>query len=148
MKEPNLIEKAFLLKKTSIFSEINLDNLLLIADKVDTIPTSKGQILFKEGQIPQFFYIILEGEIEVSYPQTNYFQILGPGDLLGDVSLFRSTPYCCRATAQTKATLIALTKKQVNSIFAECPSVASQLLERFAQKINICNMNNEKKESL
>lgn len=135
MKEPNLIEKAFLLKKTSIFSEINLDNLLLIADKVDTIPASKGQILFKPGQVPQFFYILLEGEVEVSYQ--NYSETLGPGDLFGDVSLFKKIPYDYQAESKAQSTLIAITKKQISSILAECPSVAIQLLEQFAEKINL-----------
>jgi CRP/FNR family cyclic AMP-dependent transcriptional regulator len=134
MKTLNLIEKAFLLKKTSLFSDINLDNLVAIAENLDSMALESQQILFKPGQTPLLMYIVAHGEIEISQPGTTS-EIIYPGDIFGDISLFSGKKHTNHAKALSDAHLIVLTKKDVSAVIEECPEVAMKLLESFAKKI-------------
>lgn len=131
MKTLNLIEKAFLLKKTSLFSEINLDNLVAIAEKLDSVSLGENQYIFQENQPPLFMYILAHGEIKLSTSHTP----LKPGDSFGEVALFKNQKHTSYAQALTECHLLALTKKHLSAIIAECPSVAIKLLEDFAKII-------------
>ncbi len=133
---PTLIEKAFLLKKTSLFEEINLDDLLAIADNLDAIEMRPNTDLFKEGQPAQHMYIITDGSVEILDSTMNTQQVLHQGDFFGDKALFgREGRHTCHARAQTYGHLLAITKKQLTAIIGECPSVAIRLLEAFAKSL-------------
>lgn len=134
MKTLNLIEKAFLLKKTSLFSDINLDNLVAIAENLDSMALESQDIVFKPGQTPLLMYIVAHGEIELSQPG-NTSEIIYPGDIFGDISLFSGKKHTNHAKALSDAHLIVLTKKDVSAVIEECPEVAMKLLESFAKKI-------------
>jgi CRP/FNR family cyclic AMP-dependent transcriptional regulator len=134
MKTLNLIEKAFLLKRTSLFSDINLDNLVAIADNLDSMALESQNILFKSGQTPLLMYIIAHGEIELSQPSLPS-QILYPGDIFGELSLFSGRKHTQNAKALSDAHLIVLTKKDVSAVIEECPEVAMKLLESFAKRM-------------
>ncbi|MCH9633720.1 MAG: hypothetical protein S4CHLAM7_04530 [Chlamydiae bacterium] len=139
MTAPNLIEKAFLLKKTVLFADINLDDLLIIADKLDSIETQENQIIFKEDQTAQHMYIITEGKIELKNSTDQISSLLDGGEIFGDEALFSGRKHSYKATAKSNGHLLALTKKHLGVIFSECPSVALHFLKLYAQKISCRN---------
>lgn len=136
MKEPNLIEKAFILKKTPIFADINLDHLLAIAEKLDAISVPKDHTLIKAGMIPQFFYVILQGTFEKRFNDKTPSRVFSPGQILGEVALFKGEPYPYEVISLSSGFVLALTIKHLSSILVECPSVGIELLKGLALKVD------------
>ncbi len=136
MKKLNLIEKSFLLKKTFLFADLNIEELLAIADKSETFTLDKGDYIFYNDQTPLHIYIIAEGTIQLLTPSLEPLTTLSPGGLFGDEALFGDTTHRYRAKTLEKCQLLALTKKHLTTIISECPSVAIHLLEAFAKHVS------------
>ncbi len=134
MKELNLIDKAFLLKKTSLFGSLDLDLLLTIADKLDIMVYSKEEPVFSIQQDANQMYLIAEGQvlIECNHKKTT----LIAGEFFGDESVFNEKARAYSAKSVTQAILLTLSRNHLLGIIAECPSVAVALLEAYSANID------------
>lgn len=135
MKLPNQIEKAFLLKKTFLFADLNLEHLFAIAGKIEVQVLDKGDYIFKNNQAALHIYIIEKGQVQLVNQDNDTLIELSEGDLFGDEALFNDQLYHYKAKCLSKCHLLTLTKKHLTAIISECPSVAINLLEAFASQI-------------
>lgn len=135
MKLPNQIEKAFLLKKTFLFADLNLEHLFAIADKIDIQELDKNEFIFKNNQTALHVFIIAKGSIQLIDADDQILIELGEGDLFGDEALFNDKSHQYKAKCTSDCQLMTLTKKHLTAIISECPSVAINLLEAFARQI-------------
>lgn len=135
MSLPNQIEKAFLLKKTFLFADLNLEHLLAIANKIDVQILDKNEYIFKNKQSALHIYIIAKGNIQLLDENNQILIELSEGDLFGDEALFNDQIHQYQAKCITKCHLLTLTKKHLTAIISECPTVAINLLEAFAKQI-------------
>jgi CRP-like cAMP-binding protein len=129
-----LIEKAFFLKKTSLFSEVDLDLVLAVSDKAAVAEFQDGEEIFSKNQDAHRLYIILQGEVILSY-EGEEVRVLGPQDFFGDEALFGNgiRGYSARAKGQT--IVMTISRTHLIEIILESPQVAIALLRAFAQEI-------------
>ncbi len=92
MKPLNLIDKAFLLKKTPLFGTLDLDLLLTISDKMDLSLFKNGAKIFSMDQEAHRMYLIVEGKINIFNRQGELLSELGAGEFFGDEALFNEKP--------------------------------------------------------
>ena len=135
MRLPNQIEKAFLLKKTFLFADLNLEHLFAIAGKIEVQILEKDEYIFKGNQSALHIYIVEKGQIQLIDQEDDVLIELSEGDLFGDEALFNDQLHKYHAKSITKSYLLTLTKKHLTAIISECPSVAINLLEAFARQI-------------
>lgn len=135
MRLPNQIEKAFLLKKTFLFADLNLEHLVAIANKIEIQVLNRGEHVFKDNQNALHIYIIERGQIQLIDKDNQLLIELGEGDLFGDEALFNDQLHQYQARCSSDCHLLTLTKKHITAIISECPSVAINLLEAFARQI-------------
>lgn len=125
----SLIEKAFFLKKMRLFSELDLEILLAIAEKLHEDEYEKDEKVFTPGQVANRIYLIEKGTV----------QILGSGlelhasDYFGDESLFNDQPRSYTAVCKTDVLFFTISRSHLLSIISECPSVAVTLLQSYSQ---------------
>ena len=136
MRLPNQIEKAFLLKKTFIFADLNLEQLFAIAAKIEIQEFSPGEYIFKNNQSALHLYVIEKGQVELFDKEGSFLIELSEGDLFGDEALFNDQGHQYQAKCKSKCHLLTLTKKHLTAIISECPSVAMNLLEAFARQVS------------
>lgn len=132
MKHLNLIDRAFLLKKTQLFGSLDLDLLLTIADKVEQNPFEEGEEVFSVGQDANQMFVIIEGEISIENDRKQSLGLLKGGDFFGDESLFNDKNRDYNAKCKTPSLLLSLSRNHLLGIIAECPSVAIALLEAYS----------------
>lgn len=131
MNRLTLIEKAFWLKKQPLFSALELDMLLPIADKIGTIHLKADSPIFYAKEDPLRLYFILEGQVAI-IENNNAHALLGAGDFFGDEAIFGDAPYAYDAICKKEATLLTLSRTHLFTIIHECPSVAVALLQAYA----------------
>lgn len=131
MNKLTLIEKAFWLKKQPLFSALELDMLLPIADKIGTISLKAGDTIFYARESALRLYFILNGRVGI-VEADNVSSLLGPGDFFGDEAIFSDAPYAYDAICKTDTTLLTLSRTHLFTIIHECPSVAVALLQVYA----------------
>ncbi len=137
MKALTLIDKAFLLKKTTLFGSLDLDLLLTIADKLDLMRYKKGESIFTNGQEANLMYLIAEGSVSIKCNEIE--ADLSKGEFFGDESVFNEKARAYSATCSGSATLFTLSRNHLLGIIAECPSVAIALLEAYSARVNFRN---------
>ena len=129
----SLIEKAFFLKKIRLFSDLDLEILLAIAEKLHEDDYDKEEKVFTPGQVANRIYLIASGSVQIFDEQRRLLAELPPGDYFGDESLFNEQPRGYAATCKTDTLFLTLSRSHLLSLISECPSVAVTLLQSYSQ---------------
>lgn len=127
----NLIDKAFLLKKISLFESLDLDLLLTIADRLELTIHRPGEFIFRCHQEAHQMYFIVSGRVLIQEEKGNKLAELLPHDFFGDEALFHETSRAYQAISIDTLTLLSLSRAHLFTILLECPSVAISLLEAY-----------------
>ena len=132
MHELTLIEKAFFLKKTTLFSELELDLVLAIANKAEIRIQTNDELIFSVNQDAHCLYVIVSGSVMIENENEEEIERLTAPDYFGDEALFtrESRSYSAKAIGDT--TLMLISRSHLTEIILECPQVALSLLRGFA----------------
>lgn len=105
----------------------------------------RGDVLFNEGDQGDRLYVITEGKIKLgrtsSDGRENLLAILGPAEMLGELSLFDPGPRTASATAVAETQLIGLGHEQLGSLLGDHPRIAGTLLAALARRLRRTNEN-------
>jgi len=135
MKQASLIEKAFLLKKSSLFGNQKLDLLLPISEKMHSVMLRANEKIFSSGQEAHHMYLIIEGEVDIYLNRGKALARLSSNDFFGDEAIFGDQSRKYEAISVSDTQLLSLSKTNFLSIVAEIPSVALELLRCYASKL-------------
>ncbi|MDE3055525.1 MAG: cyclic nucleotide-binding domain-containing protein [Verrucomicrobiota bacterium] len=127
------MERAFFLKKVSLFSDLDLEFLLAIAEKLHEEEYDAGEKIFHFGQVANRIYFIARGSVRILTPSWHSIQELASGDYFGDESLFNDEPRSYQAQSTGDSLLYTLSRSHLLAIISECPSVAVLLLQTYAR---------------
>ena len=84
----------------------------------------KGEVLFREGDLPEMMYVIKSGKIAITKTKGSSeinLAELGPGDMLGEMAFFDNKPRSAGAKAISNAEVIELPFKALNAQFKTFP---------------------------
>ncbi|HEY4255331.1 MAG TPA: cyclic nucleotide-binding domain-containing protein [Chlamydiales bacterium] len=132
MKPFSLIEKAFFLKKVRLFSELDFELLLALAEKLHDDDYDPNEKVFSNGQVANRIYLIAQGTVQILDERMKVLSELNAGEFFGDESLFNDAPRAYSAVCKTDSLLLTLSRSHLLSIISECPSVAVALLQAYA----------------
>ncbi len=100
-------EELRILASVPIFAPLPGGSLEHLAARLVPLRVDAGTVIVREGDAGDRFYIVAEGEIEVSqYDRT--VSELAPGGYFGEIALLRDVPRTATVTARTDAVLYAL----------------------------------------
>lgn len=136
MKRLTLIDKAFLLKKTPLFENLDLDLLLPIADKLALTDYDAGEFIFRYQEQANRMYLIVKGVVEIRDHSSQLIATLSGEDFFGDESLFNEKPRGYEAFSKTDSQLLSLSRTNLLTIISECPSVAVAFLQVYSSTIH------------
>lgn len=134
MSKITLIDKAIFLKRTPLFSMLDLDLLLAIADKLQVISYEKDEKVFVMNENAHRMYFIVKGSVEIREKGGVVLATLEDEDFFGDESIFSEKPRAYEAVCTADSVLLALSRTNLLSIISECPSVAVGLLQAYTSK--------------
>ena len=131
----SLIEKAFFLKKTRLFNELDLEILLAIAEKLQEDDYDANEKVFSAGQVANRIYFIEKGAVQILDDRMRLIADLNTGEYFGDESLFNEQSRAYAAVCKTDTLFFTLSRSHLLSIISECPSVAVSLLQSYSQQL-------------
>jgi len=98
-----------------------------------------GSILCQEDHIEDRFYMILEGEVEVTKVINNtearLLQTLGPGDFFGEMALIHNAPRAATVTAKSELTTLELDKASFNRVLHNSSSIAMAMVSEISNRL-------------
>lgn len=134
MQKTGLIEKAFILKKTALFSGIDLDLLLSLADKATLGNFEAQELIFGARQEGSRLYVVAEGRIALFCQEDTLLTEVKPHDFFGDEALFNDRPRGYSATALENSLLLSVAKTHLFSFMNESPGALISLMQIWANR--------------
>jgi CRP-like cAMP-binding protein len=96
-----------------------------------------GEVIIRQGDRPTGeAYLVHEGKVEVSRQldgKRRVLRILGEGDLLGEVALFREAPHSATAVAVERVTLLVIPAHRLEQMVRDNPRLAIALIRQLAR---------------
>lgn len=131
------------LSRAPMFAALDEEAATALRASMDSVQLSKGQILFHEGERGERLYIITEGKMKLGHTSADgresLLAVLGPAELLGELSLFDPGPRTATATALTDVALMGLGHAALRPWLTGRPEVAEALLGALAQRLRRTN---------
>jgi MFS family permease len=103
-------QELSLLRSIPIFAPLPGMPLEHLAARLVPLRVDAGTVVVREGDEADRFYVLVEGEIDVSIAGEVVSE-LGPGDYFGEIALIRDTPRTATAAARTDVVLYALERE-------------------------------------
>lgn len=127
----NLLDKAFLLKKSVPFEDVELELLLSFAETLKEITFHKGEVIFQKGDDAKNMYFIVEGQVScetLGELQTSAY--------FGDQEIFSFSVRNQKATALNECRCLSLSKEHLFMMISESPTLAKGFLKQYALKLD------------
>lgn len=107
-----------------------------LANHLTPICVPSGEILCKEGDYGDFFYLIINGEAQVT--RHGQFLInLKEGDIFGEMSLLTGEPRSATVSAKTNMDLYKLDRENFSTILTSSPHLALALSRNLAKRLQV-----------
>jgi len=125
-------DKAQIIKNSSIFSNLNDDELNELATLSIEHGFTPNEFIFWDGDSPEWFYIVAEGKVKVlkhsSSGKEFIIAFFGPGEMFGEVAVFENKPYPASAQAVIETKVIGVKKDDFLPFLANRPQVALKII--------------------
>jgi CRP/FNR family transcriptional regulator len=125
-------KKTQTLRLSPIFSSLSDDELGGLAGLAIERSFQSEESIFREGDNPDYFYIIVSGGIKViKYPSSGREFIIaffGPGEMFGEVAVFEDKPYPASAVTTSETRVIGIQGENLLSFLSSHPRVALKII--------------------
>lgn len=126
--------KVEALKRAPLFSTLSRKELTELAKRSEDLEVSKGTVLCKEGAIGHEFFVIVEGETEITR-KGKKLAIRGGGEFVGEIALLEKTRRMATVTAKTDLRLFVLTEADFRQLVKSNPGVQSKVMSALAHRL-------------
>jgi MFS family permease len=96
-----------LLRQVPLFAPLELKSLERVAQQLVRIEVPAGDVLIREGDEGDRFYVIESGQMTASF-EGSVLRQMGPGDPFGEIALLRDVPRTATVTADEPTVVLAL----------------------------------------
>ncbi|MDP3721902.1 MAG: cyclic nucleotide-binding domain-containing protein [Candidatus Omnitrophota bacterium] len=131
-------DKVAMLKRVSVFASCTEEQLHLIADRTRLVEYKKGEVIYREGDPADAFYIISSGRLRVfaqSNGQEKTFTFLHNGDSFGEVSLLTGETHSATVQALNDTLVLQLQKKDFDDVINRIPSLVLHLSRLLSKRL-------------
>ncbi|WP_241698380.1 Crp/Fnr family transcriptional regulator [Flaviflexus huanghaiensis] len=126
-----------------LFAGLSEEDQAQLAELMTEETLRRGESLFHEGDSGEHLFIIVDGKIKLGHAaddgRENLIAILGPGEIIGELSLFDKGKRSTSATAVAPTTLLALSHVDLMRFIDGNPDMAKHMLAQLAQRLRKTN---------
>ena len=126
--------KVQALKRAPLFQDLSRKELVELARVTEDMEVPPGNVLCKEGETGQEFFVIVEGETDVTSKGTSVAS-RGGGDFVGEIALLEDTKRTATVTAKTALRVFVLTRQDFRRLVDENPSVERKVMHALARRV-------------
>ncbi len=127
-------EKIDAIRRAPLFADCSQKELEQIAQIADEIDLDEGKELTRLGQSGREFFVLLEGEADVSQ-DGRVINKLGPGDFFGEIALVEDVPRTATVTATTPVRTLVITDRAFRQLLEKQPELQRKVLVALAERV-------------
>jgi hypothetical protein len=132
------MKELIALKQVPLFSTLTLEQLASIDRLMVTRHYVKGETVFRRGDVGAELYVIVEGELRVHLDHDGREVTLalhGPGNVIGEMSVFDEEPRSAGAQATADTTVRVLRRDRLQAIVHEHPEVLLEFIKNLSRRL-------------
>lgn len=122
----------------SIFNSIAPEDIKKIIGSGKLLRFSAGQAIIEVGQITSEMFIVVDGEIKISFTNSDSLSFkIGPGQAFGEISMLSKTSRSANCVASTDAQLVIISRQNLIRLMKLEPEIATQLLFNLSSSLSL-----------
>lgn len=122
-----------------IFSNLTQEEMLEIVAITFDRSIDKGEMIYRAGERLDRLYVIHKGKVKIARlnesGKEQVIRILGPGEFLGELSLFSPVPMTDFGEALEKTTMCIIDGEALKKLMAKFPSIAFKVMEELSSRL-------------
>ena len=129
-------KRAYLdhLRNVPLFSSCSNRDLEKIARATDELTLPAGHVLTDQGQTGREAFVIVSGSATVRR-NGKKVATLGPGAVVGELSLLDHGPRTATVTTDTETTVLVIDQRHFIGVLETVPAISQKLLSSLAAKV-------------
>ena len=134
----DLAEETDLLRKIPMFAKMETSRLKLLAFASEMVSFQNGDVVFNNGDSPDYAYVIMEGAVDV-ITETDTGPVvtvtLSQNQLIGELGLLNNTPRIATLIANGNLLAMKITAEMFFRILRENSEVALDVIRMLSDKL-------------
>ena len=128
-----------------IFSNLNYEEMMEVAKITKEKVFEKGEMIYMAGDKGEKLYVIHSGKVKItrftSSGKEQVIRVLGPGEFMGELSLFSSLPLTDNGEALSKTTVCMIDGEKLKELMKKYPTIALKAMEELSRRLeNVENL--------
>ncbi len=133
---------ASFLSSVPLFSSLSPGDLAEFTGSVRLVVLEKGEILFRENEVGNRFYIVVSGEVEaikaLGTPEERLLNVVGRGGYVGEMSLLVSDNLrTASVRARSESHLMELRRERFEELIEQRPSIAYHMVRELSERLRV-----------
>jgi len=127
-------EKVRLISRVPLFEGCSQAELARIAAIATQVEVGKGEVLLKQGELGDEFFVLVKGSADVRKGKT-HLRSLKAGDFAGEIALVADTRRTATVTTTSPVTALRATRRGFSELLKASPSIQQKLLVALANRV-------------
>ena len=133
-----------LLARIPLFADLPEAELDLLVTRLQVVNLNPRDLLFREGDAGEHFYVVANGELEIlraaGQPEELLLNTIGEGQYLGEMSLIMpGGQRTADVRARTDATLLVITRAEFDDLLTRFPVLAYSMVRVSSERLDNTN---------
>ena len=128
-------KKVEALAKAPLFEGLSKKELTQLARVTDDLEVKADTVLCREGQRGSEFFVIMDGDVDVTRNGRRVKTGSGAGEFFGEIALIADVPRTATVTAKTPVRLFVLTGQAFWPMLDDFPSIERKVLRALAKRV-------------
>src|SRR5215467_8570625 len=124
-----------LLKQLEVFSDLTFTEALEVDERLHERVYEKGEIIFEEGDLGHGILVVVSGKVREDPSQELLKSTVlefGPGEMLGELSLFEEAPRFATVAAVERTVMVALLRAEFSALLTKNTKIGVKILVRLS----------------
>ena len=138
----SLKEEVELLQRIPFFTHVEPAKLKLLAFTSERVGFDPGQAIFKQGDMGDAAYIIIEGDAEVLVDTAGGLAVvatLGKNAFVGEIAILCDVPRTATVRAKGRVVALPISKELFMRLITEFPQMAIAIMRELARRLEMTN---------
>ncbi len=122
-----------------IFSSLSHEEMMEVAGITAEKTFEKGELIYSAGDKRKRLYVIHKGKVKVTRisesGKEQIIRILGPGEFLGELSLFSVDPLTDNSEAIEKVNVCVIDGQHIKELMTKHPSISFKVMEELSKRL-------------
>ena len=135
-------EEVDALRRIPLFSNLEPSKLKLLAFTSERLTYAKGQAIFRQGDMGDAAYIVLEGQADVvigTADNQRKVATIGKHSIIGEIAVLCDVPRTATVVAVDKLVALKISKDLFLRMVKEVPQMAVEIMRELARRLDRTN---------